>query len=1248
MKILVIRIKNLASLEGITEIDFTKEPLKSAGIFAITGPTGAGKSTILDALCLALYAKTPRYSQATENVNIADVEGATINQKDVRAILRDGAAEGAAEVDFVGTDGDHYRAGWYVRRAGGKPDGKLQGDTVKLENITTRTVLTGRKKETLEDIERLAGLSFEQFTRSVLLAQGDFTAFLKAGKDEKASLLEKLTGIRIYSEISMLVFEKAKLAAQELQMLTQEAGGIKVFTEEDIRGYKDQEQAYKLQSERTAQELSGLLKEAAWWEQLKILRADVDKTKQLWESARINKQQSASRELLLKQVEAVQTIRIWMENLRELKRQEKNTIAEAEIERQALKSLEEQNEKVLMAIEAAEQDWKEKEKQETAAIPLIQKARELDVLISERKGQIVQREQEVEAINSRYNLSSRQLTASKKEADKLAGLIAEITRWKEANRQREPVAENVSLIISKLTDAERYITDTRETGELIRKEEENLAAAGKEKILLEEQTGTFREEWEIVNGEWKKLQDGLLQYSPEDIEEALKNADSNLESTRQAADVWKDLYHAKEEFNLLEKEMADSHLQRHETTILLERSGHELVTAEVKKQTAESMVKDALVQAAENVTSLREQLIDGSPCPVCGSREHPFALHNPALDNVIKALEVKLANANEEYKDQLQKLSAIQQTEKELAGRIAGHQKILQQKKLQISTLEQKWQAFVPLLDEMPDEDEKKTGWLLQKLEGIRKEKLNLQQQLDEYRDLNKQAELRRQRITVLEKELDRIANRLKDASRSITSVTETIARLTREKEKALQQLAVVEETLSPYFSGKDWMQHWKTDTTVFVQKIKDFAQQWRTREERLTKAEKDNIIQQTNIVQLQVQVDSDRGMLEERNKELTTYRAGFDKLYAERKKIFDGESVQSVEERLAGATDAAAGILNEKKQQLDSLKTEQTKLSARLEQLQQLILMQGQQKTVYAKQVQDWLDQYNRQTGTDMEEARLESLLAYTHDWMEEERKLLNEINDWVTRSETAFQERNKILTNHEQKRLSDRPLEELILLKEAGEATLEKEREQLNEIRLRLRQDEENRKRVGKLQAQIIARQEVAENWEKLNELVGSADGKKFRQVAQEYTLDVLLAYANVHLANLSKRYFMQRIPGSLSLQVTDRDMGDEIRTIYSLSGGESFLVSLALALGLASLSSNEIRVESLFIDEGFGSLDPMTLAIVMDALDRLHNQGRKVGVISHVEEMTERIPAQIRVIKLTNGRSKVETAGSLPTFF
>lgn len=216
MKIVAIRGKNLASLEGEFEIDFTREPLKSSGIFAITGHTGSGKSTLLDALCLALFDCTPRMNKAKEsNVNVPDVQDRSISQNDSRSVLRRGTADGYAEVDFIALTGETFRSKWIVRRSRGKVEGSLQKVEMMLHNLSRGTEEQGTKTELLGRISELIGLSFEQFNRSVLLAQGDFATFLKARQTEKAEILEKLTGTEVYSRISASIYEKTKQAQAE-------------------------------------------------------------------------------------------------------------------------------------------------------------------------------------------------------------------------------------------------------------------------------------------------------------------------------------------------------------------------------------------------------------------------------------------------------------------------------------------------------------------------------------------------------------------------------------------------------------------------------------------------------------------------------------------------------------------------------------------------------------------------------------------------------------------------------------------------------------------------------------------------------------------------------------------------------------------------------------------------------------------------------------------------------------------------
>ena len=234
MKIIAIRLKNLTSIEGSVEIDFTEEPLRSAGIFAISGPTGAGKSTLLDALCLALYDKAPRFANSVESISLSDVGDNQINQSDVRNLLRRGTGEGYAEVDFQGVDGHRYRSRWSVRRTRSKSNGSLQPQVLEVKDLDTGQKYQGTKKELLAQLVELVGLTYEQFTRTVLLAQNDFATFLKSRGTAKAELLEKLTGTSIYSRISQEVFAKNKAAQEEVALIHSRMSVIELMPEEEL------------------------------------------------------------------------------------------------------------------------------------------------------------------------------------------------------------------------------------------------------------------------------------------------------------------------------------------------------------------------------------------------------------------------------------------------------------------------------------------------------------------------------------------------------------------------------------------------------------------------------------------------------------------------------------------------------------------------------------------------------------------------------------------------------------------------------------------------------------------------------------------------------------------------------------------------------------------------------------------------------------------------------------------------------
>ena len=232
MKILSLRGENLASLAGRFSLDFTADPLAGAGLFAITGDTGAGKSTLLDALCLALYGEYPRLDFSSSE-SLLDPSGVSIKASDSRHILRRGAGLGYAEVDFEDRDGKTYRARWEVSRAREKAAGTLKNVKRSLVRLSDGETLADKPKDVSQRVQGLTGLSFDQFRRTSLLAQGHFDAFLAATGNDRAELLERITGTEIYGRISTFVYQGAEQRREGFQLLQAQLQQISRLTDSE-------------------------------------------------------------------------------------------------------------------------------------------------------------------------------------------------------------------------------------------------------------------------------------------------------------------------------------------------------------------------------------------------------------------------------------------------------------------------------------------------------------------------------------------------------------------------------------------------------------------------------------------------------------------------------------------------------------------------------------------------------------------------------------------------------------------------------------------------------------------------------------------------------------------------------------------------------------------------------------------------------------------------------------------------------
>ena len=955
MKILAIRLKNLTSIEGMVEVDFTAEPLHSAGIFAISGPTGAGKSTLLDALCLALYDKAPRFATSVESVNLADVGDNQINQSDVRNLLRRGTSDGYAEVDFLGIDGRRYRSRWSVRRTRNKISGSLQPQTLEVKELDTEKEFQGTKKELLIQLVELVGLTYEQFTRTVLLAQNDFATFLKSKGAAKAELLEKLTGTGVYSRISQEVYARNKAAQEEVTLIQNRMNVIELMPEEELLALQKEKE---LLAEKR---VTGIKLLAEQNEQLNVVRS-LKMQEDLWKKKQQEEQEEQARLKMLQGALASQE-----EGLVHFKAQ-----------------------------------WE-------AIQPDLKKARQLDVQIQSQQDSYTQSKQMLQSANKQVSEQEQKMRM--------------------ATEQLQVSYSSLNRLLNHVGIKE--VLQLEQVEEILRQEENKLTAGintNEGRLLRLNSFG-----YPLLTEEQMKLQKELTRQ----------------QNIRQLTETQTK---TKAEIERLEKETTDCLKQ--------------LTEQETALKVTQRLYENARMAVGKDVKALRQQLQEGEACPVCGSTAHPYHQEQEVVDTLFRSIEQEY-NAAVANCQQINNRSIVLQ-------RDWTHQKMVD-------------------------------GQIGEQLAALYKAGIDA--------------------------------------------------------------------------GNEEQIQHRLTELAERILEYRNLYAEWQRSDEEIKKM---------------------RAHCEALRENVSLCRLAMQKVSSAKEQLLLLQNTASAEQKRFEVIEKALNVLRQERSQLLKGKSA------------------DEAEAVVAKR--------EKELNLALEKARKE--VEAVHNRLS---GLQGEMKQ-ITLAIGELQEQYKKIESPEQ-------LPEII--KKQQEENLNTERT-FSTMEARLLQQAKNKLTVEQIAKELAEKQTIAERWAKLNKLIGSADGAKFKVIAQSYTLNLLLLHANKHLSYLSKRYKLQQVPDTLALQVIDCDMCDEIRTVYSLSGGESFLISLALALGLSSLSSNNLKVESLFIDEGFGSLDAESLRTAMEALEQLQMQGRKIGVISHVQEMSERISVQVQVHKKVNGKSVLTVVG------
>ena len=1041
MKILAIRLKNLTSIEGTVEVDFTSEPLRSAGIFAISGPTGAGKSTLLDALCLALYDKAPRFASSVENISLADVGDNQINQADVRNLLRRGTSDGYAEVDFLGIDGHRYRSRWSVRRTRNKVSGSLQAQVMQVSDLDTEKEFQGTKRELLNQLTELVGLNYEQFTRTVLLAQNDFATFLKSKGAAKAELLEKLTGTAVYSRISQEIYSRSKTLQAEVDLIRGKMNAIELMSEEDFLALQKEKEEWMQQREAGGRRLTVLNEQ---WQVVRSLQAQ--------EELLARKQQEEQQE-------------------------------------------KERSGQLAQQLASQEEGWTHFKQQCEAIQPDLQKARALDVQIQSRQTDYGQAQLRWKEAAAQVAEQEKKLRAAHEASRASYESLVRLLNWAAADE-----VLSMEQVADFLRRDEADLKDKEQANEVRRQQLEAFAYPS----LVEEQ-GRCREEK-------KRLQT--------------------------IAQLTKDEQATVAECQRLGKEAAvcEQRLAEHRATL----------------ETVKRVYDNARMAVGKDVKALRGQLQEGEACPVCGSVQHPYASLHEGIDTLFRQLEQEFTSASETYQQTNNQFITVQRD-------WAHHQ---QEEQRLRALLQQLWVENV------------QQGGLSQPVSEAASEAEQPDSGLAEY----------------IHGRMEVIDSRLQELSRLL---------------QAYQRLY------------EDWQ---RADAAVKQQRmrceqLRMYASRYQLEVQKLSAGEEQRVLLQQAL-----------------SKEQTRFREveqALQVLQQERSALLRGKSVEDAERAMKKKENELAAELERVRKAVEVLSQRQAGLQGEIKQIASVV-EELREKT---RSISFPLCNSSLVEGAASSE--LASVLRQSASSVDASQQSAFSVDVFssVDASSSAASSTEIPLAV-----LAD-SLSSAIAQQEADNRHTE---QRLSAIEVRLLQQQKNQELMAQVARELEGKQRVAEQWAKLNKLLGSADGAKFKVIAQSYTLNHLLRHANRHLSYLSKRYKLQQVPGTLALQVIDCDMCDEVRTVYSLSGGESFLISLALALGLSSLSSNNLKVESLFIDEGFGSLDADSLRTAMEALEQLQMQGRKVGVISHVQEMSERISVQVQVHKKINGKSVLTVVG------
>jgi DNA repair protein SbcC/Rad50 len=1213
MRILGVRFKNLNSLTGEWHVDFTHPDYGFDGIFAITGPTGAGKTTILDAICLGLYGRTPRLDKVTKSGN---------------EIMSRQTGECFAEVTFE-TQKGRYRCNWSQHRARKQPEGELQYARHEIADADSGAVLESKITLVGQFIEKVTGMDFERFTRSMLLAQGGFAAFLQAPPDERAPILEQITGTEIYSHISMKAHERLGEEREKLDILQATLKGISILNEEEEKELHEGMKEKQSRESESIRQIEGLRKDILWVETIDRLEKEVDVLDKQWVDVENRLEAFVPEAARLERARKALAIEADYRGLTTLRAQQFNETKELDAAVLLLPGKEKACANALTAKQAAEAELKRVRDQQQSEGDVIKKVRELDVRMTGQKKQVEEKSKGIED-------GERQVNALKKSIDKFEEILKKaqadlsaISDYQTKNGADAALPSNITVIereFSALRDLEsRHVKACEDLVESALKKDSAVLEFKK----IEEKHEKIRLKSEQKQSEMKRLSNEITAILKDhDINEwrqemaALKDREIQL---IQAMAINEGIIKASTALEGIERTLATLRAIQTKLTEGIKTTSDQKVLLE--KEIGNLEVQVSLLERIRDLNEDRKRLEDGKPCPLCGAVDHPYAIGNvPELNDA----ETSLKKTKIEFKKVSETLDGFV---KDNAGNAAAIEHLTKEIEEKKAAMDADQRQYADALKRLNIQGASEAG-AVKMGEALTTAKARIAEISGVVTNAEEKGQKENSARTALEAlraRFDESNKVFQESNLKMETASLVHDQITKDRDSLLKDAAKARSTALKDVEPFGIASISSTGLDAMLKGLTQRKDAWLAKMDGITICEK-------KIGEMKTEIEKAQTLLNKLEKDLTIIHRDLDNLVKEyellnasRRELFGEKDADKQEKRLAMAAGQADVTLDKVREEYGKIEKEVSGLKEKINVLKENL----KNRTTELTQLEQRFLKRVRDAGFENEVDYISSSL--NEEARENLTKKQNTLNEEKAGLAARRKDRTKALTDERDKRLTNRTIDKLREELTAFESALKQLQENIGAIKNTLI---ENEKLKGKQQEgvrAIEARKKEYDRWNNLHQLIGSADGKKFRNFAQGLTFEIMITHANRQLTNMTDRYLLVRDASQpLELNVIDNYQAGEIRSTKNLSGGESFIVSLALALGLSQMSSRNVRVDSLFLDEGFGSLDDEALETALETLAGLQQDGKLIGVISHVAALKERIGTQIQVIPESGGRS------------